>query len=455
MGRNRGAVVTCTLATFLVNVDNTSFSVALPEATDDLGASPVQAQWFVNAYVLTLAAGVTAAGALGDRFRKKLVLLAGLAIYVLGSVCTLLAPTAETLIASRVTAGIGAAALVPLGLALVRDLSETPEQMRANTALWGAVVGIGMAAGPLVGGAATTFGSWRLIGVFSAVLGMVFLCAAAALLPAGRANPQGSLDWLGQALLSISAITFVYGLTAAGHGAAPFIPLVSFTIAAAAVIGLVAHLRRAADPIVPAAARTSILYRLGLSSGVTNYACLGGAVLFTSLLLQDYGDVAAVTAGLVIVTLAVATTVGGWLSGRILATTSPGAALVFAGTAITIGCLVGGIGTALWGVGALIASTVAALTCAGIGMGVGNSATNLISMTGLAREHSGRAGAFASASRQLGQAIGISAISILVAAHSLDSAIAAAVPWLVLAVGAILVVLVGIGVRHHEQTQSE
>lgn len=447
--RYRLAILTCTSATFLVNVDNTSYSVALPAIEKSFGASAATAQWFVTAYVLTLAAGVTLAGALGDKLSKRLVLLAGLCLYVAGSIASSLAPSAETLIAARVLAGLGGCALVPIGLALVRDLSRTEEELRANTALWGVVVGVGMATGPLIGGAATTFTTWRVVPMIGAVVGILFFAAVLLVIPRGDddATSSAPLDWRGQLLACTAMVSLVFGLTSSGHDGSPVVIGGTVALFVAATVLFVLHVRRAASPLLPAEALGSARYRLGLSSGAANYVCVGGTILFAALLLQGLGGLSSLAAGSVIVTLSVATTVGGWLSKRVLDATSVGTSLTLAGAAIGIGSLVGAAGTAGFSSAALVPVVMVALAVSGVGMGLANSATNIMSMTGLARTHSGRAGAFASASRQLGQAVGITVVSITVNASGLDESVPASVTWLVLLAGALVVVAVGLRVR--------
>ncbi|BCI87243.1 hypothetical protein NIIDMKKI_24490 [Mycobacterium kansasii] len=131
------AVAVCTLATFIVNIDNTAYQVSLTQIRDTLPATFTQGQWILNGYILTLAALEIVAGALGDRFNKRSLLVTGLAVYVAGSILTALSPNAFAMIGARVLAGIGASILVPVGLAMVRVLARDSRELQRFTGGWG------------------------------------------------------------------------------------------------------------------------------------------------------------------------------------------------------------------------------------------------------------------------------------------------------------------------------
>ena len=142
------------VAYFMVTLDTLVVVTALPTIHRDLGGSVETLQWTINAYNMAFAAGIITAAALGDPWGRRRVTRAGLGIFTLASAACALAPTTATLIAFRAVQGVGAAIIVPLGLTLLT--SAFPAERRgAIVGIWGGIAGLGVAAGPLVGGAVT------------------------------------------------------------------------------------------------------------------------------------------------------------------------------------------------------------------------------------------------------------------------------------------------------------
>src|ERR1700734_3396697 len=140
------------LGLFMVVLDNLVVNVALPSIHRDLGASIQALEWTVNAYVLSYAVLLLTGAALGDRFGRKRMFMAGIALFTVSSAAAALAPSTGLLIAARGIQGIGAAIATPLTLTLLAD-AFPPAQRGVAIGIWSAVSGVAVALGPLVGDA--------------------------------------------------------------------------------------------------------------------------------------------------------------------------------------------------------------------------------------------------------------------------------------------------------------
>jgi len=243
-------ILVTSAAIFMVSLDNLVVTNALASIRADLGASLEALEWTVNAYTLAFAVFLLTGAALGDRFGRRRVFVAGLTLFTAASAAAALAPGTEVLIAARAIQGLGAAIIAPLSLTLLS--AAVPAERRGMAiGLWSGVSGLGVALGPLVGGAVIEGISWQWIFWLNVPVGVALAPLAARVLAESR-GPARRLDLPGVLLASAGLLGVVYGVVRgnpAGWGSAEVIA----SIAAGAVLlaGFVAWELRAADPMLP------------------------------------------------------------------------------------------------------------------------------------------------------------------------------------------------------------
>jgi EmrB/QacA subfamily drug resistance transporter len=244
------AIVAASLPMFMATLDNLVMTNALPVIHRDLGASVEQLQWFVNAYTLSFAAFILMAVALGDRFGRRTVFAIGILVFTLASAAAALSTTPGELIAARAVQGIGGAALMPLSLTLLAG--SVPKRLRPMAiGIWGGISGLGVAAGPLVGGAVVQGFNWQGIFWLNVPVGIIAIPLALLALP----NSFGAklrADVVGLLLVGIGVLAVVFGIVRgnpAGWGS--FQVVGSLVLGALLLVGFVIWESRSPAPLLP------------------------------------------------------------------------------------------------------------------------------------------------------------------------------------------------------------
>ncbi|PWS40137.1 MFS transporter, partial [Streptomyces sp. ZEA17I] len=195
------------LAQLTVLLDNTVLNVAIPSLTTELDASTADVQWMINAYSLVQSGLLLTAGSSADRYGRKKMLAVGLALFGIGSLAAGLAQSSGQLIAARAGMGVGGALLITTTLAVVVQIFDDSERVRA-IGLWATVNSLGFAAGPLVGGLVLDHFWWGAIFLINIPVALIGLVAVVRLVPEFR-NPRGDRPDLLGALLSTVGMTAV------------------------------------------------------------------------------------------------------------------------------------------------------------------------------------------------------------------------------------------------------
>lgn len=206
------------LAQLTVLLDNTVLNVAIPSLTKELDASTSDIQWMINAYSLVQSGLLLTAGSAADRYGRKRLLVAGLALFGIGSLVAGLADSTGQLIAARAGMGVGGALLLTTTLAVVMQVF-TPDEHAKAIGIWAAVNALGFAIGPLVGGFMLNHFWWGAIFLINLPVAALGLVAVVALVPESK-NPQGDRpDLLGALLSTVGMSSLVFAIISGpGHG---------------------------------------------------------------------------------------------------------------------------------------------------------------------------------------------------------------------------------------------
>ena len=243
------AVVITGLALFMASLDNLVVSTALPVIRVHLHAGLSGLEWTVNAYTLTFAVLLLTAAALGERFGRRRVFVAGIALFTASSAAAALAPTIGVLIAARALQGAGGAMIMPLSLTLL-SAAVRPERRNAALGIWGAIGGTAIAIGPLVGGAVTSGWSWQYIFWLNVPVGVVLVPLARWRLAESRGS-AAPLDLAGVGLVSAGLFGVVFGLVRGNaHGWTSPSVLASFLVGTVTLVAFVAWELRSDHPML-------------------------------------------------------------------------------------------------------------------------------------------------------------------------------------------------------------
>jgi EmrB/QacA subfamily drug resistance transporter len=244
------AIVAASLPMFMATLDNLVVTSALPVIAHDLSASIEELQWVVNAYTLSFATLMLMAVGLGDRFGRRSVFLGGVVVFTLASAAAALATEPWMLITARAVQGAGAAALLPLSLTLLAG--SVSERLRpAAIGIWGGISGLGVALGPLIGGAVVEGWNWQAIFWLNVPLGVIAVPLVLLALP-NSFGARVRSDIVGLLLAAPGVFGLVYGIVRgndAGWDSAEV--LVSLIAGGALLVGFVFRESRTASPLLP------------------------------------------------------------------------------------------------------------------------------------------------------------------------------------------------------------
>ncbi|MFJ5207222.1 MFS transporter [Streptomyces nigra] len=435
----------CCMSLLIVSLDNTALNVALPALQSDLHASTSGLQWTIDAYTLVLASLLMLAGSTADRIGRKRVFMAGLVVFTIGSALCSLAPDLNSLIVFRMVQAVGGSMLNPVAMSIITNTFTNPRERARAIGVWGAVVGISMAAGPLIGGLLVETVGWRAIFWVNLPVGLAALLLTLRFVPESRAAKARRADPVGQVLVMLLFGSLTYAIIEAPTAPAAEV-LVFGGLAMAALVGLLVHEPRRAEPLIDLRFFRSAPFSGATVIAVSAFAALGGFLFLSTLYLQNVRGLDALHAGLWMLPMAALCFVCAPVAGRVVGNRGPRLPLLTAGASMTAS----GILFAAFEAESSDATLVLGYILFGLGFGFVNAPITNTAVSGMPRAQAGVAAAVASTSRQLGQALGVAVIGAVLASGIGTAAyrtafVTAARPawWIVAACGA-LVLLVGL-----------
>ena len=281
------ALVSLLLAAFVINLDTTIVNVALPTLVRELDASNTQLQWIVDAFNLLFAASVLAVGSLSDRFGRKGMLLAGLAVFGLSSLAGGFTGDPGRLIAARAVMGVGAAMVFPATLSLLTHVFTERRERALAIGLWGASTGAAIALGPIVGGWLLEAFDWRSIFFAMAPISVLAGIFVAGYVPTSRDPSAPRLDRPGFVLSTAAIGLLVYTFIEAptyGWGSARTVG--SFALTAVLAAGFVARELRTEEPMLDLSLFANLRFTAASASVAISFFALSGFIFLVTQYFQ-------------------------------------------------------------------------------------------------------------------------------------------------------------------------
>lgn len=444
-GHKRLILAICCMSLLIVGLDNTIVTVALPSIRRDLGSSLSGLQWTMDAYTIVLASLLMLAGSVADRIGRRRTFQTGLVLFSVGSLLCGLSANTGLLIAFRAVQAIGGSMLNPVAMSIITNTFTEPRQRAGAIGVWGGVVGLSQALGPILGGVLVDSVGWRSVFTVNVPIGALAVLLVALFVPESRAAHPRRLDPVGQLAVMAALLTLTFGVIEGPRlgWASPAI-LGCFVVAAAAVVFLVPYERRVAEPLLHPRFFRSLPFSGATIIAVFGFSALAGFLFLNTMYLQSARGFSPLESGLCLLPMAGATALFGPLSGRMVGKLGPRPPWLLSGTMLaTAGLLLTRLGTDT-SLGYLLVTYLVF----GIGFGMLNAPITNAAVSGMPRAQAGTAAAVASTSRQIGTALGVAVLGSIVTARITGPfgqglVQAATIAWWIMAACGALVLVLG------------
>ncbi|MEU5846115.1 MFS transporter [Saccharopolyspora shandongensis] len=411
--QRRSILIAVSIALMAVIASVTGLNVAQPDLAVDFDASQSTVLWIINVYVLSLAALLLPLGAVGDRWGRKPVLLAGLAIFGVANLVAGLAPSAEVMLAARVLSGVGAAMIMPVTLAVITSTFPEKERGRA-IGVWTGVAGGGGLLGMFLSAVLIDVANWRYLFVLPIALVLVAFAIAWRTVPDSREASQHSFDTVG----SLTSLVAVVGLIFFLHegpekGWAAPSTVNSLLIGVIGTVGFVAWELRHRAPLLD----VRLFRERGLASGSVALLAVFGVQAGVSVVLYPFFQTVFGWSGLLstvaLLPMAGLMMIASGLAPRLTER-------VGARATMTTGIFLAGAGLALLATlvsvdGGYLA-VLPGMIAMGVGMGLSMPPATEAITSALPRERQGVASALNDVTREFGTALGVALLGALLSA---------------------------------------
>jgi EmrB/QacA subfamily drug resistance transporter len=392
---------------FMVTLDNLVVTTALPVIRTELGASITDLQWFVNAYTLPFAAFLLTAAALGDRIGRRRMFIGGIALFTLASAAAALASEPWQLTAARAVQGLGGAAVAPLSLTLLS--AAVPDRMR-NVAIgiWGGISGLGVAVGPVVGGAVVEGINWNWIFWLNVPVGVIAVVLAATVLRESRGGAR-RLDPLGLVLAAAGMLLLVWGVVdGPEHGWSSPGVLTRLIGGAALLATFLAWQHRNPTPMLPLSLFRSRGFSLVNVVTLTFSAGAFGSVFLLAQFFQVVQGLSPLDAGIRTLPWTMAPMVVAPLAGLFADRIGLRTLIVAGQVSLAAGVFWIGVATTT---GVQYSDLVIGFVLAGIGMGLTFAPISTMALSSVTPEERGVASGANNTIRELGVAVGVAVLA--------------------------------------------
>nr|WP_156232747.1 MFS transporter [Corynebacterium occultum] len=414
---DRGRMIllyTCCMSVFIISMDSNAVNVALPAMGVSLGASVTQLQWVISAYSLALAGFLMLSGSVADRIGRRRVFQAGLIFFALGSLLSSFAPNAEILIAARVLQGLGGSMLNPVALSIITNAFTNPAQRAKALGIWSGVIGVAMALGPPIGGLLVDLVSWRAVFWINVPIALLAVVLAALFIPESNAGTHRRLDPPGQILMIVFLVSINTALIQGGSLGWSHPLVVGCFIGALGALGVFLWWETRTDtPLLAPSLFRSRIFSVAVICALVAFASTSGFLFVINLFLQQARGLSPMSAGLLLLPLALMVAICAPASGRLVAARGPAPVLIFAGAVMALGGLLLSfidLDSPLW-------YLCLAFGVYGIGFGSVNTPITNAAVSGLPKAQAGTAAAVTSTARQIGNGLGAAIFGSLVVAR--------------------------------------
>lgn len=286
------------LPTIVLGLDVTILYLVMPSLAAELEPTATQALWIMDAYGFLIAGFLITMGTLGDRIGRRRLLMIGMASFGLVSVLAAFAPTAAWLIAARALLGIAGATLMPSTLALISTLFDDARQRALAIGVWATMFALGMAAGPVVGGALLSRYWWGSAFLVAVPVAVIVLVAAPRLLPEYRDPQEGRFDIPSVGLSLGATLAFVYAVKHAASDGVDFLAILALTAGTAGAVVFVRRQLRIPVPLLDMSLFTNRAFSVALAVLLIGLIGVGGTMFLVTQYLQLVEELSATAAGI-------------------------------------------------------------------------------------------------------------------------------------------------------------